>query len=81
MLKEKQPISKLVPVNLLFSLFTRKHVNQIPIHGDAFFMPDWTRKKGIDIIKGRKAQWEALMLIFVNKLASLGRTKPQALNK
>ena len=48
----------------IFSLFTRKHVNQIPIHGDAFFMPDWTRKKGIDIIKGRKAQWEALMLIF-----------------
>jgi FkbM family methyltransferase len=44
--------------------FTHGHVNQIPIHGDAWFIPDWTRKEGIDIIKGREKKWEALMLIY-----------------
>jgi FkbM family methyltransferase len=41
-----------------------RHVNQIPVHGDAWFIPDWTRKKGVDIIKGRERKWEALMLIY-----------------
>ena len=44
--------------------FTKKHVNQIPIHGDAWFIPDWTRKKGIDIIKHREKKWEAIMLLY-----------------
>jgi len=43
---------------------TNKHLNQIPIHGDAWFIPDWTRKKGVDIIKSREKKWEALMLIY-----------------
>jgi len=41
-----------------------RHINHIPVHGDAWFIPDWTRKKGIDIIKGRERKWEALMLIY-----------------
>ena len=44
--------------------FTKKNVNQIPIHGDAWFIPDWTRKKGIDIIKHREKKWEAIMLLY-----------------
>jgi hypothetical protein len=36
----------------------------IPIHGDAWFMPDWTRKNGREIIKEREKEYEALMLIF-----------------
>ena len=43
---------------------TSGHNNKIPIHGDAFFMPDWTREKGLNIIKGRESKWEALMLMF-----------------
>ena len=38
--------------------------NRIPVSGDAWFMPDWTRKEGVDIIKGREHQWSALMLMF-----------------
>jgi FkbM family methyltransferase len=44
--------------------FTKKHVNQIPVHGDAWFIPDWTRKKGIDIIKHREKKWKAIMLLY-----------------
>jgi FkbM family methyltransferase len=36
----------------------------IPIHGDAWFMPDWTREKGRKIIGGREKEYKALMLIF-----------------
>ncbi|MDG1847014.1 MAG: FkbM family methyltransferase [Candidatus Marinimicrobia bacterium] len=43
---------------------TKKHVNQIPTHGDAWFIPDWTRKKGIDIIKHREMKWKAIMLLY-----------------
>lgn len=43
---------------------TNKDVNQIPIHGDAWFVPDWTRKKGMDIIKNREKKWEAIMLLY-----------------
>lgn len=41
-----------------------RHINQMPIHGDAWFIPDWTRKEGIEIIRGRERKWEALMLIY-----------------
>jgi len=36
----------------------------IPIHGDAWFMPDWTRIEGRQIISDRENQYEALMNIF-----------------
>ena len=36
----------------------------VPLHGDAHFMPDWTRSLGKKIIKGRENQYEALMLMF-----------------
>ena len=36
----------------------------IPILGDAWFMPDWTRGKGRGIIRKREKEYEALMLIF-----------------
>jgi len=36
----------------------------IPLHGDAWFMPDWTRNEGIEMIKGRENHYEALMLMF-----------------
>ena len=36
----------------------------IPMHGDAWFMPDWTRKMGREIICGREKEYKALMLIF-----------------
>ena len=38
--------------------------NTIPVHGDAWFMPDYTREKGIKIIQNRKSQYEALMHIY-----------------
>ena len=37
---------------------------RIPMHGDAWFMPDWTRESGAKIIKERDTQYCALMLIF-----------------
>lgn len=40
-----------------------KHIG-IPLHGDIWFMPDWTRKIGKDIIKNRETQYAALMMIF-----------------
>lgn len=40
------------------------HINQLPIHGDAWFIPDWTRKKGLNIIKDRMTKLEALMFIY-----------------
>jgi FkbM family methyltransferase len=40
-----------------------RHIG-IPLHGDIWFMPDWTRQKGKDIIKNREPQYEALMMIF-----------------
>ncbi len=40
-----------------------KHIG-IPLHGDIWFMPDWTRQKGEDIIKNRESQYAALMMIF-----------------
>jgi len=36
----------------------------IPLHGDAWFMPDWTRSEGIEMIKGREKQYKALMIMF-----------------
>ena len=36
----------------------------IPMHGDAWFMPDWTREKGREIIREREKEYKALMLIF-----------------
>ena len=33
----------------------------IPIHGDAWFMPDWTRPEGREIIENRRPEYEALM--------------------
>jgi len=36
----------------------------LPLHGDAWFMPDWTRKNGQDIINGREKEYEALMMMF-----------------
>jgi len=36
----------------------------MPLHGDAWFMPDWTRANGVKIINGREKQYEALMFIF-----------------
>ena len=41
--------------------------NTIPVHGDAWFMPDYTREKGRKIIRNRKSQYEALMLIYSMK--------------
>lgn len=38
--------------------------NTIPVHGDAWFMPDYTREEGKKIIYNRKKQYEALMLIY-----------------
>ena len=38
--------------------------NTIPVHGDAWFMPDYTREKGKKIIQNRKSQYEALMRIY-----------------
>jgi len=34
----------------------------LPIHGDVFFMPDWTRKIGRKIIKKNELHWAAIML-------------------
>ena len=36
----------------------------MPLQGDAWFMPDWTRSEGIKMIKGRKNSYKALMEIF-----------------
>jgi hypothetical protein len=36
----------------------------LPVHGDAWFMPDWTQKLGQDIIIGREKEYRALMTIF-----------------
>lgn len=36
----------------------------IPVLGDAWFMPDWTRKIGRKIISTREKEYEALMLMF-----------------
>ena len=36
----------------------------IPVHGDAWFMPDWTREKGKKIILGREKIYKALMMIY-----------------
>jgi len=36
----------------------------IPVHGDAWFMPDWTRETGRKIFEGREREYRALMLIF-----------------
>lgn len=41
-----------------------KNINQVPVHGDAWFIPDWTRKEGLEIIRGRERKWKALMLIY-----------------
>ena len=43
---------------------TSGYEHKIPIHGDAFFMIDWSREKGLNILKGRESQWKALMLMF-----------------
>ena len=34
------------------------------MHGNAWFMPDWTRSEGKKIINGRDDKWFAIMLIF-----------------
>jgi FkbM family methyltransferase len=36
----------------------------IPVHGNAWFMPDWTRSEGKKIIKAKGNKYEALMLMF-----------------
>lgn len=36
----------------------------IPTHGDAWFCPDWTRREGQDMIKGRDRIYQALMELF-----------------
>jgi FkbM family methyltransferase len=35
----------------------------LPLHGDAYFMPDWTRPEGRELIRGRERVWAALMVI------------------
>lgn len=35
-----------------------------PLHGDAFFMPDWTRPAGLEVIAGRDLRWAALALML-----------------
>ena len=35
----------------------------IPLHRDAYFMPDWTRSEGLALIAGRERVWAALMLM------------------
>lgn len=35
----------------------------LPLHGDAYFMPDWTRPAGRELIRGRERVWAALMTI------------------
>ena len=34
----------------------------LPLHGDVYFMPDWTRKIGRKIIKDNELEWIAIML-------------------
>ncbi len=36
----------------------------LPMHGDAWFCPDWTRENGKKMIQGRKEEFEALMNLF-----------------
>lgn len=36
----------------------------LPLHGDARFMPDWSRPQGLEIIRRAPRQWAALMAIF-----------------
>lgn len=49
----------------------------IPLHGDAYFMPDWTRWRSI--VGTRESKYEALMQIFgledVNKYSKLREAK------
>jgi hypothetical protein len=35
----------------------------LPLHGDAYFMPDWTRPEGRQLICGRERVWAALMVM------------------
>lgn len=35
----------------------------LPLHGDAAFVADWTRPEGRALIRGREAEWAALMLL------------------
>jgi len=45
--------------------FVRGHSSVgFPIHGDAFFMPDWTRPLGAELIARRDREWAALALVF-----------------
>jgi FkbM family methyltransferase len=34
-----------------------------PLHGDAFFVPDWTRPEGRDLIVDRDLRWAAMLLL------------------
>ncbi len=35
----------------------------LPLHGDAYFMPDWTRPEGRALFAGRERIWASLMLM------------------
>lgn len=63
-----------------YALFHMTHVNKsapagqrgsqpfqgtlLPLHGDAWFFPDWTRPEGQNLIRGREKKYRAIMRIF-----------------
>ena len=51
----------------------------LPIHGNVYFMPDWTRKIGRKVIKQNELIWAAIMLyegqqqllLYINSMIKL----------
>jgi|GEM_PF-3459773 len=39
-------------------------MRRMPLHGDAYFMPDWTGTAGLELIRARPRVWAATLLIY-----------------
>lgn len=40
------------------------YLTGLPLHGDVCFIPDWTTKNGLDIIKQNPLEWAAILMIY-----------------
>jgi hypothetical protein len=43
---------------------SNRYTPGIPITGDFFFMPDWSREKGLQILSGREKDYALLMKLL-----------------
>ena len=76
-------LNRNVPFSKNFSNLNIPPSIGLPLHGDVYFMPDWTRKVGKKIIKRNELHWAAIMLfegqqqllMYINSIIKLKNRK------